>query len=196
MIIVYINCKLFPFIDWIISGLKVYETRNRNTLKSLVGKTIYFAETGTHKRPVIRCACTIDSVIKITDRKTYNLYRRQTKIKKGSAFDWKTDTKYKYLYKLSNVIPVPSFPVPDNIIRHGRTWAEIETETKNGDPLQWVADVYHCSDIWGQKMTKEEMFFTLAEHILEKDQEEYSPSPYLFEECCEYWNQLCDTYPN
>ena len=67
MIIIYINCSLFPFIDWIISGLKQYETRNRNTLKRFIGKTVYFAETGKGKRPVIRCSCTISELITITD---------------------------------------------------------------------------------------------------------------------------------
>lgn len=125
MIIIYINCKLFPFVSWIIAGLKLYETRNRNTLKSLIGKTVFIAETGTHKKAVIRCCCTIENVLKVTDKRTYNKYRKQTKIKKGSAFDWNQETKCKYLYKLSNVVPVPAFPVPDNIIQHGRTWAEI-----------------------------------------------------------------------
>ena len=125
MIVLYINCKLFPFVSWIIAGLKVFETRNRNTLQNLVGKKVFIAETGRHKKPIIRCFCTIDSVLKIEDKKTYNLYRKQTRIKKGSCFDWKPETKYKYLYRLSNVVPVPAFPVPDNIIRHGRTWAEI-----------------------------------------------------------------------
>ena len=61
MYIVFINCDLFPFISWIISGKKLFETRNRNTLKSLIGKTVFLAETGKGKRPVIRCIATIES---------------------------------------------------------------------------------------------------------------------------------------
>lgn len=29
---------------------------------------------------------------------------------------------------------------------------ELIPETEN-DYTQWIADVYHCSEIWGQKMT-------------------------------------------
>lgn len=61
---------------------------------------------------------------------------------------------------------------------------------------QYIADVYHCSDIWGQKMTEDEMRTSLVEWEKEKDDDEYSPSPHLFRECCEYWNELCDMYPN
>ena len=125
MIIVFINCRLFPFISWIISGLKVYETRNKNTLKSLIGKTVYLAETGKGKKPVVRCMATIDSVIIVQDLKTYNKYRKQTKVKKGSLYDF-IPGKKKYLYKLSNVQSVAPF-IPENGIRHGYTWMECST---------------------------------------------------------------------
>ena len=125
MIIVYINCRLFPFITWIISGLKTYETRNRNTLKSLVGKTVYIAETGHNKPPVIRCKCTIGEPVIVTDKQTYNRYRKHTCIEKGSVFDFTAATKKKVLYPLLNVQEVKPFTVPENVIRHGRTYCEI-----------------------------------------------------------------------
>ena len=122
MSIVFINCSLFPFISWIISGLKVYETRNRNTLKQLIGKTVYLAETGKHKKPVVRCMATIDSVIIVQDLKTYNSHRKQTKVIKGSVYDF-IPGKKKYLYRLANVQPVAAFEPPEGI-RHGFTWME------------------------------------------------------------------------
>ena len=125
MIIIYINCALFPFISWIIKGLKTYETRNRNTLKRFIGKTVYLAETGKGKRPIIRCSCLISGSVTITSKATYNALRKQTRIKKGSYFDWKDDTRQKILYKLENVQPCKPFPIPDNAIRHGYTWCEI-----------------------------------------------------------------------
>ena len=72
---------------------------------------------------------------------------------------------------------------------------EPEKETGN-DYKQYIADVYHCSGIWGQKMTEEEMHINLVEWKKDTCPDEYSPSPHLFKECCEYWNQLCDAYPN
>lgn len=125
MIVLYINCKLFPFVTWIIEGLKVYETRNRNMLKSLVGQTLYIAETGKHKRPIIRCVATITDVLKIESAKEYNRLRKYTKVKKGSIYDFTRETKQKYLYKLENVKACEPFEMPENVIRHGRVCAEI-----------------------------------------------------------------------
>ena len=125
MIIIYVNCALFPFVSWIISGLKTYETRNRNTLKRFIGKQVYLAETGKGKRPVVRCCCTIMDPVIVTDKKSYNRYRKQAMIEKGSIYDFTSSTKRKVLYPLSNVKAVKPFVVPDNAIRHGYTWCEI-----------------------------------------------------------------------
>ena len=123
MIIVYINCSLFPFVDWIIQGLKVYETRNKNTLKNLVGKTVYIAQTGKRKT-VIRCKCNITGSVFVTDKPTYNRYRKQTMIIPGSHFDWNSKTKQKVLYKLENDQSVNPYPVPGNVVKHGRIYYE------------------------------------------------------------------------
>ena len=125
MIIIYVNCALFPFIDWIIKGKKKYETRNRNTLKRFIGKQVYLAETGKGKRPVVRCCCMISDPVIVTDKKSYNRYRKQAMIKPGSIYDFSSSTKRKVLYPLSSVKSVKSFVVPNNAIRHGYTWCEI-----------------------------------------------------------------------
>lgn len=126
MIVIFVNCSLFPFITWIIKGLKTYETRNKNTLKGFIGKTVYLAETGKHKKPVIRCCCNITELITITDKATYNKYRKYTKIKKGSCFDFiPGKTKKKCLYKLENVKACIPFELPENAERHGRIYAII-----------------------------------------------------------------------
>ena len=124
MIIVYINCSMFPFIDWIISGLKLYETRSRNMLRGLVGKTVYLAQTGKGKQPVVRCCCTISEYLEISSKKDYNALRKYTRVKHGSLYDWSSSTKRKYLYKLDNVTPVDPFQIPEGGIRHGRTYIE------------------------------------------------------------------------
>lgn len=124
MIIVYINCKLFPFIDWIIALQKVFETRNKNMLKNLIGKTVFLAETGKHKKPLARCSCVIGKPLVITDKRTYNHYRKQTKAKKGSVYDF-IPGKKKYLYPLYDVKEIEPFPVPENVVRYGRTYAII-----------------------------------------------------------------------
>ena len=189
MIIVFINCDLFPFVSWILAGKKIYETRNRNTLKRLIGKTIYIAETRNGKKPVVKCIATIASSTTIVTKKEYNRLRKQAMIKKDSVYDF-IPGKKKVFYKLENVKPVQEF-TPENGIHHGRSWMECNT----GDFRQWIADVYHCSDCWGEKMTTEEMELLLTEHMKEKDPEEYSPAPFLAGLCAEYWNELCELYP-
>jgi hypothetical protein len=64
------------------------------------------------------------------------------------------------------------------------------------DWQQWIADVYHCSGCWGQRMTADDMRITLTESQKQKDPDDYSPSPSLCKECAAYWNELCDLYPN
>lgn len=124
MIILFINCKLFPFVQWIIDKEKIYETRNKNTLQSLIGKTVYIAETGKGKKPIIRCKCTISGLVTVYSKREYNQYRKQTKIVKNSSFDWNKSTVKKCLYKLDNVTQCKPFELPDNIIRHGRIYCE------------------------------------------------------------------------
>lgn len=64
------------------------------------------------------------------------------------------------------------------------------------DYRQWIADVYHCSDCWGQKETVDGMRIMLEETMKEKDPDDYSPDPSQATECAAYWNHLCDLYPN
>ena len=125
MIIIFINCKLFPFISWIISGSKVYETRNRNTLKRFIGKTVYFAETGKHKRPVVCCSCTIRDPVVIDNKGDYNKMRKHTMIRKGSIYDFTSETKKKYLYPLENVQACIPFEIPGQAVYHGRVYATV-----------------------------------------------------------------------
>lgn len=60
---------------------------------------------------------------------------------------------------------------------------------------QWIADLYHCSDCWGQKMDDDDMLLLLIEMQKEKDPDDYSPDPVQFLECTAYWNELCELYP-
>lgn len=61
---------------------------------------------------------------------------------------------------------------------------------------QWIADVYHCSDCWGQKMTDDDMRILLEEANDEADLDDYTPPVGLYHECAELWNSLCELYPN
>ena len=125
--IVFINCKKYNFIFDILANRKQYETRNRNTLKKLVGRPILLAETGKSKRPIIKGLAYIDSVLRVDSIKQFEQYRKACSIEKGSEFDYTSETKQKYLYHLSNVFTCEPVIAPEGI-RHGRTWMEY-TET-------------------------------------------------------------------
>lgn len=62
--------------------------------------------------------------------------------------------------------------------------------------IQYIANCYHCSDCWGEKMTVDDMRISLIEWNKEKNPEDYCPHPSLAKQCADYWNHLCDLYPN
>ena len=124
MIILFVNCRLYPFVAWILDGLKTYETRNKNTLCSMIGKRVYLAQTGKGKRPVIYGSCIISSLVTVTDKRTYNRYRKQAMIEKGSCYDFTGSTKKKCLYRLENPQRCEPFTMPENVVRHGRVYAQ------------------------------------------------------------------------
>lgn len=131
--VLFINCSRHPFIDWIMGGLKLYETRTRNTLKSLLswamGSRVLLAETG-HGSPIIRCSAIIDEVIAVYTQEKWEKYLQFTWVPVGSEYDWKPETKVKYLYHLSDVRPIAKpFRLPSQSLRHGRVWAEYEWGT-------------------------------------------------------------------
>lgn len=123
--VIFINCDSYPFVQWIMAGVKLYETRNRNTLKRFIGQTVYIAETSHKHKPIVKCRATITAATDIRNKTVYDCLRNRTRIEKGSIYDWKPETRVKWLYKLENVEPVPEF-IPEGI-RHGYTWMECGT---------------------------------------------------------------------
>lgn len=127
--VLFINCTTEPFVDDIMCRLKEYETRSRNSLKSLLswalGKRILIAETG-YGAPLIKCSAVIDHYIAVHTREQWEEYLDLTWIPMGSKYDWQDNTKVKYLYHLSDVRPVKPFRLPFSCRRHGRVWAEYE----------------------------------------------------------------------
>lgn len=124
--VIFINCSKYPFIDDIMSSLKEYETRNRNTLGRFLGERVLLAETGSWA-PLVRCSAEIDEVISVYTPERWEHYLSQTWVPVGSSYDWQPDTKVKWLYHLKDVRPVAEpFRLPQHSVRHGRVWAEYE----------------------------------------------------------------------
>lgn len=121
---IFINCRHEPFIDDIMSFLKQYETRTRNTLGRFLGQKVYLAQTGSGA-PVVRCSAVIDEIVKVTTREQWEDYLELSWVPVGSKYDWKDDTKVKWLYHLSEVRPLKPFRLTAGR-RHGRVWMEVE----------------------------------------------------------------------
>ena len=127
--VIFINCKTEPFVNDIMCYLKEYETRNRNTLGRFIGERVLLAETG-HGTPLVKCSAVIDQIISVTTEEGWNAYAEATWIPYGSKYDWKPDTKVKWLYHLTDIRPVDPLRLPSSCRRHGRVWAEYEGVTE------------------------------------------------------------------
>ena len=121
--IIFINCKRYPFIRWIMNRTKLFETRNRNTLGRFLGERVLLAETG-HGQPLVLCSAVITEVREVFTRSAWEVTKLDCMISDGSPYDWKPDTKKKVLYRLSDVRPVKPFHPEGR--RHGRIWMEYE----------------------------------------------------------------------
>lgn len=122
--IVYVNGR--SFVDDIMNRLKTDETRTRNMLRALVGLRVYIAETGSGPS-MVRCSCVIKSVLVIRSRAQWDRLRRRHRVPEGSRYDWKPETKVKYLYRLTHVRRVNPFHPPEGV-RHGRVWMEYNND--------------------------------------------------------------------
>ena len=124
MFFVYINCSKQPFIDQIMGLMKDIETRNRDTLRALVGQRVYFIETGHGKaKNMVRCSARITGHAVVEDFNTWKSLRNRTRVYPGSDYEWKPETKKKHLYFLSDVERFEPFAPPEGI-RHGYVWME------------------------------------------------------------------------
>ena len=123
--VIFINCADEPYVESIMNGTKTYETRSRNTLKSLLewalGERVLIAETG-HGAPIVRCSAVIDHFGAIYTADRWNELRKVHRVTVGSKYDWKPYTKFKSLYLLKDVQPVARFTPTGP--RHGRVWME------------------------------------------------------------------------
>lgn len=127
--IVFINCTSAPFIDDIMSGHKVLETRTRNTLGRLAGRRVLIAETG-NGRPVVRCSAIIGEALPIRSEEMWNNLYHLHRVPPGSRYDWKPGERVKYCYQLNDVWPCAAPFTPPEGVRHGRAWMEYDEERK------------------------------------------------------------------
>lgn len=121
---VFINCRTAPFIDDMIGRHKLFETRSRNSLRSVIGKRCLLAETGTGKT-LCRASAVIGKPLVVRTREEWNRLRPLHCVPEGSQYDWQPDTKAKYLYPVTGLVAFMPFKLPEGK-RHGMVWIECE----------------------------------------------------------------------
>lgn len=119
-----INCSKYPFDTYIKNRFKLYETRNRNTLGTFVGRRVFLIKTGCGK-PLIFAEATVSKAIKCRNRGEFNDYVREC-MTYATDYDWNEKTKCKWLYKLDEIVPINNREVSKDAICHGYVWREIE----------------------------------------------------------------------
>jgi len=105
----------------LVQGYKVMETRTRNVLKSLIGKRVAVIETGRGKSMIVGYI-NIDKYEYIEKEQFDKMYMFHC-VPAGSKYDCKKGSG-KYCYWVSNPIPCEPYPVPENAVKHGRSWCE------------------------------------------------------------------------
>ncbi len=97
MLGININSKTIPYADLIIDGLKLYETRNNDTLKPYIGRRMAIVKTGAGKAHAIGTV-EIGAPIVVTQEQFRQLEPMHY-VPEGSEFDIKPGGA-KYLYPM------------------------------------------------------------------------------------------------
>ena len=116
---IYINCSRYPFIDQILSGRKIYETRARDSLRSACGHWVYLIETGKGS-PMVKGVAFLQRGRRVPFSDSF---RRGLAMITGTTYDVQPG-RDKVFYRLLDVQPVSPFPVPACRINHGRSYTE------------------------------------------------------------------------
>ena len=123
---IFINEDVFPFAHAIADRRKPVETRNKNMLKNLYGKRVALISTRRGKLPTICGYATITCMFYYPAEYLNNI-RRDTLIPAGSKYDPKPGGG-KWCYWMSYPETCAEYTLPENAIRHGRSWCEFSID--------------------------------------------------------------------
>lgn len=109
------------YVEEIMRGNKTMETRSKNMLRALVGERVAVVRTGRGKKP------TVVGTVYISDAEfipadLWDMYREDTLVPWGSKHDCRGKGKWGYILEAPQEC-VP-YPLPENAVRHGRSWCE------------------------------------------------------------------------
>ena len=105
----------------IVQGYKPIETRTKNMLAELVGERVAVIRTRRGKAPTVLGYVDVVSSAH-RNGKWLDENRDKTLIPAGSKYD--VNGWAKWCYFLENPAPCDPYPLPENAVRHGRSWCE------------------------------------------------------------------------
>ena len=109
------------YAEAIVKGYKPIETRGKNMLNDCVGGRVAIIRTVRNKKPMIIGYVDIVKAV-LHDGTWMSEHRNLTLIPEGSKYD--CNGRAKWCYYLENPEECEPYLLPDNAIRHGRSWAE------------------------------------------------------------------------
>lgn len=121
------NGQEIDYIELIMQKLKSLETRNKDTLKALMGKRVALIDRA-HKhngKLLIRGFATIASSTTIDSKSQYERLQYAHLVPPSSCYWWDECTKKKVMYKLTE--PERAlFELPELRTNHGRSYTEFD----------------------------------------------------------------------
>ena len=116
----FINEDEYPYAQAIGMKRKLIETRSRDMLKKLVGERVAIIRTKHGEKPMV--IGTVLMSLKWHEQYPWR-YQDLTLIRIGGKYD--TGWRWMYVCEDAKMLdPEKWFPLPENAVRHGRSWAE------------------------------------------------------------------------
>lgn len=119
----FVNEDEWIYAKAIVYGYKTIETRSRDMLGKLVGERVAVIRTRHGKKPMVIGYVTIGYRYYEDNLDDLDRLRIDTLIQPGGKYDGKP----RWLYSLYKAEALPRnewYPLPENAVRHGRSWAE------------------------------------------------------------------------
>lgn len=116
------NNGCVPYADAIAQRYKTIETRNKNMLAALVGQRVAIVKTGRGGPVVIGYVTITGSEFCPAD--CFDKYFADHLVQPGSKYAPRG--RGKWFYYCAGAEKCDPFPLPENAVRHGRSWCEFE----------------------------------------------------------------------
>lgn len=117
------DCGCMKYALYLASGAKVIETRAKNMLRDCVGERVAIIRTQKHKPP---CVVGYADIVRVSFCKAedFDKYFNLHRVQPGSKYA--PNGKGKYFYWMAHAEECRPYVLPENAVRHGRSWCEWE----------------------------------------------------------------------